>query len=131
MLGLADKEFTLDVRAARLARANLVDADLSFASAGGVDFRLANLRRAKLHFTQLDNANFAGADLSDADFSGASLQSANLSGCNLQGTIFSDADLRDADLSGSSGLTKSAILAAKGDTLTVLPLGIDRPAHWK
>jgi uncharacterized protein YjbI with pentapeptide repeats len=131
-LGLADadKEFTLDVRAATLARASLVDADLSFAKAAGVDFRLANLKRAKLRSTQLENANFSGADLTDADFSGANLKKATLKECNLSGTIFADADLSGADLSGSTGLTFEAIQSAKGNNQTVLPTGIEKPLHW-
>lgn len=130
-MGLARKEFTLNVRAARLARANLERADLSYAKADGVDFRLANLRDAKLHFTQLEKANLSGANLANADFSGANLRDAVLKGCDLDGAVLDNADVRGTDFSGSTGLSDEAIRSAKGDSRTVLPVGIARPSQWE
>ncbi len=83
-------------RRARLAGADLRDADLwgvrlEYADLGGADLREAVLYRADLQ----------GADLSRADLSGADLRRADLSGADLSGTTLTDADLRGADLRGA------------------------------
>jgi uncharacterized protein YjbI with pentapeptide repeats len=82
-------------------------------------------------------ANLSGADLREADLSGADLLAANLSG----------ADLREADLSGATlvggglpglpliqqrvfGLTQQQLEATKGDAMTQLPNGLQRPSAW-
>ena len=65
-------------------KANLREADLSWADLSGADLR---------------EANFRGADLSWADLSGADLSWADLSGANFRG-----ADLSGADLSGAKEL---------------------------
>ena len=62
-------------------RANLRDANLSWANLDGANLSWSNLDGANLSWANLDGANLSGADLSYA----------NLSGSNL-----SNADLRDA-----------------------------------
>ena len=78
-------------------RANLHDADLSYAN-----LRCANLRGADLWYADLHDANLTGADLSDAYLSGADLRDAHLRGANLRGANLTNADLRYADLSGAN-----------------------------
>jgi len=85
--------------------ADLVGADLR-----GEDLRAANLRGA-----YLIAANLSDADLREADLIGAD---------------FRDADLRGANLAGALFLTQVQLNAAKGDTRTVLPSGLERPGHW-
>ncbi|MEJ8305696.1 pentapeptide repeat-containing protein [Saccharibacillus sacchari] len=85
--------------------ADLVGADLR-----GEDLRAANLRGA-----YLIAANLSGADLREADLIGAD---------------FRDTDLRGANLAGALFLTQVQLNAAKGDTHTILPPGLERPGHW-
>jgi len=129
-VGSTQEVFTLNVKAARLSRANLEEADLSRAKASGVDFRKANLRGAKLHFTQLDNANLSGADLTDADFSHANLKGAKLESCRLTRTILDGANLSGANLANTEGLKLETLQKAVGDHTTVLPEGMPIPDHW-
>ena len=77
------KEYPDDLTAAKLARADLTD---------------ANLRGADLTAANLTAANLARADLADADLSRAKLAAANLAEANLRGADLSRADLSDADL---------------------------------
>jgi uncharacterized protein YjbI with pentapeptide repeats len=108
---------TLLLRAGELARAqvpgrrrNHRGADLIGAELSGADLRGASLRGALLVA-----ADLSGADLRDADLIGADLRDANLSGADLTGALF---------------LTQAQLNAARGDTTTVLPAALSRPAHW-
>jgi uncharacterized protein YjbI with pentapeptide repeats len=56
---------------------------------------------------------------------GAILREAKLERANLAG-----AHLESADLTGAVGLTQEQLDSAFGDILTVLPKGLERPAHW-
>ena len=49
---------------------------------------------------------------------------------DLTGADLRDADVRGADLGSVLFLTRSQVAAARGDGTTVLPLSVDRPAHW-
>ena len=64
-------------------RANLRDADLSYAD---------------LSYADLHDADLSYADLHDADLSSADLRDANLRGANLRDADLRDANLRSADL---------------------------------
>lgn len=82
-----------------------------------------------------------GADLSAADLRGACLRgstliAADLSGARLSRTDLLGVDLRDADLAGADlteaiYLTQVQVSGARGDAATTLPVGFDRPAHWR
>ncbi|WP_246213135.1 pentapeptide repeat-containing protein [Aminipila butyrica] len=79
--------------------------------------------------------NFKHANLNHKDFSMALLIAADLEGCSLQGTNFLGADMRDTnikntDLSTSIFLTQMQINGARGNSKTILPAGISRPASW-
>ena len=71
-------------------RANLSDADLSYANLsyanlGGADLSYANLSGANLSYANLRYANLRGANLREADLSYANLSGANLRGADLGG----------------------------------------------
>lgn len=66
-------------------RANLCEADLSYANLGGADLRNANLRNANLSDADLRYANLRGADLYGADLRNANLRNADLRNANLRG----------------------------------------------
>ena len=78
------------------ARADLTDANLTYA-----DLRDADLSGADLRGADLRDADLRGADLSGADLSGADLSCADLRGADLRDANLSGADLRDANLSGA------------------------------
>ncbi|QIQ01703.1 pentapeptide repeat-containing protein [Streptomyces liangshanensis] len=83
----------------------------------------------------LFGANLKGADLRGADLRGAYLIAADLRGADLRladliGADLRDADLHGADLTGCVFLTQSQVNAAKGDSATVVPPALARPAHW-
>jgi Pentapeptide repeats (8 copies) len=81
----------------------------------GRDLAGADLRRADLSTAYLLGASLRDSDLRTADFLGADLRGADLSGADLTGALY---------------LTRTQIGGARGDTRTLLPAGLDRPAHW-
>lgn len=91
----------------------------------GRDLRGADLVGARMRGARLRGARLRGALLIAADLRGADLRTADLLGADLR-----DTDLRGADLSGCLFLTQPQLEAARGDTATVLPSRLSRPAHW-
>jgi hypothetical protein len=91
----------------------------------GPDHRGADLMGARLRGAALDRASLRGAYLIAADLRGASLRGADLIGADLR-----DADLSGADLTGAMFITQGQLNAARGDSLTLLPERLARPAHW-
>ena len=81
----------------------------------GKDLRGADLRGANLRGAYLIGATLSGADLRLADLIGADLRAADLSGADLTGSLF---------------LTPSQLGSARGDTATLVPAPLSRPAHW-
>ena len=104
--------------------------------------RASELVRAQLPGQKLDyhGADLIGARLADADLKGASLRGARLIGADLRradltladltGADLRGADLRGADLTSCLFLTQAQLDAAEGDTGTMLPPSLIRPAHW-
>lgn len=86
----------------------------------GADLVGKRLARADLRGASLRGALLVGTDLRDAD-----LRSADLVGADLRGT-----DLRGADLTDALFLTQAQVNAARGDTTTRLPDGLEPPGHW-
>jgi uncharacterized protein YjbI with pentapeptide repeats len=89
----------LQMRAARLAQADLSGQDLKWANLAQADLRQANLSGADLL-----GADLGGADLSEANLDAAVLRGADLSGAKLRQAVLTRADLhwavmRNADLS--------------------------------
>ncbi|WP_420368623.1 pentapeptide repeat-containing protein [Curtobacterium sp. L1-20] len=86
-------------------------------------------------------ADLVGADLRGADLRGrtlrgslaiaADLRGAVLDRCDMLGVDLRDADLRGADLRGAVYLTQMQVNAARGDDGTLLPVGFQRPGHWR
>ncbi|MFJ6696215.1 pentapeptide repeat-containing protein [Streptomyces sp. NPDC091272] len=92
-------------------------------------------RRTDLRGADLMGARRAGADLRGVNLRGAYLIAADLSGADLRGADvigadFRDADVRGADLGSALFLTQTQVNAARGDSRTALPAGLERPAHW-
>ena len=125
---------------AKLSVANLDGADLSTAHLPGTDLTEAHLLDAKLSYANLEHADLTGAKLFRANLAGTSLFQANLSHTMLTAANFQDADLLEADLRGANlggadlararHLTQQQIDDAKGNEGTILPRGLQRPAHW-
>lgn len=85
--------------------------------------------------TDLTGAALAEADLRGITLRGstaiaADLRNANLGQCDLLGVDLRDADLGGADLSTAIYLTQMQVNSARGDALTTLPAGFQRPSHW-
>ncbi len=118
----------LDVSAHRAEVNDLLLAVSELARAGvphpknhrGHDLIGADLRGADLRGASLRGAHLIGADLRDAD-----LRMADVIGADLRG-----ADVRGADLTGAIYLIQSQLDAAKGDSSTIVPSSLTRPAHW-
>ena len=96
-----DSDGRADLREANLSWADLRNADLREANLSWADLRNADLREANLSWANLSWANLRNADLSDADLRGADLRNADLSDADLRGADLRNADLRDAGLSGA------------------------------
>ncbi len=100
--------------------------DLSGADLEGADLALADLSRAVLRGANLMLANLRGADLRAADLSGVNFIGARLMGADLAG-----ANLSGANLSTAEDLIWEEMEETAGDDRTILPDGVDRPAHWR
>jgi len=150
----AAKDYRIDLQDTHLAGAEMDDAplakaDLARAILKGARLERADLQGAGLMRANLQEARLEGANLQEAGLMRANLQEARLEGANLQeagleGATLKSADLRDADFAASSlrsadytetqHLTQGAINAAfgvrEGYGRTLLPEGLDHPAHW-
>jgi uncharacterized protein YjbI with pentapeptide repeats len=89
------------------------------------DHRGADLIGRRLAGADLRGASLRGALLVGADLTRADLRGADLIGADLRGT-----DLSGADLAGALFLTQAQVNAARGDTTTRLPDGLEHPEHW-
>ena len=107
-----------------LDRANLRNADLSYAYLTGANLRGANLRGAYLRDANLRGADLAGAYLRDANLRGANLLGADLGGADLGGADLWGANLWGANLRGAD-LAGANLRGAhwKGLQITGLPSG--------
>jgi hypothetical protein len=99
-------DLELDLRRAKLWRADLqgVDlpgADLQGADLEGADLQGANLPDANLQGANLREANLQGAYLGAANLKGADLREAQLQGTRLDGASLREGYLRWADLQGA------------------------------
>jgi uncharacterized protein YjbI with pentapeptide repeats len=110
------------LRGARLTGAILIGAKLLRADLTDADLSQASLNQAELHDAHLDGAKL-GADLTNAEFQRAHLTGADFNGARLIGTIFAYADLQGANLT-SQYLTDAGFLGANltGANLTAANL---------
>jgi hypothetical protein len=91
------------LRAAKLAEADLSGQDLQWANLSQADLRQANLSGADLlgadlSWADLEQANLAAAVLRGADLSGAKVRKAVLTNADLHWAVLHNADLSQADL---------------------------------
>ena len=124
-----------DLAGAHLERAGLAGAHFDRAVLTDAHLEGAFLRGAHLEGAVLDGAHLEGAVLIEAHLEGAVLIKAHLEGAVLikakfEGAILSGAHLERAGLTHTEGLTQEQLDSAFGDTATVLPEGLTRPAHW-
>jgi Pentapeptide repeats (8 copies) len=96
----------------------------------GPDHRGPDHRGADLAGRDLSGAELSRADLSTASLLGASLRGARLRAADFLGADLRGADLRGADLTDALYLTRTQVGGTRGDARTILPAGLDRPAHW-
>ena len=141
-----------DLFKAKLRWADLRKADLFGAVLRAADLREAVLRAAVLREADLRRADLIGADLREADLRAAVLRAADLREADLIGADLIEADLRAADvrttvysavstndggtaeytnLTTNIGLDQSQLDSMIGDSGTILPDHLTRPAHWK
>jgi uncharacterized protein YjbI with pentapeptide repeats len=122
-----------------LNKANLQRADLRFASLQGAYLDEANLQEADLSNAklqgiplgdELQKTHLNKANLQGANFIGASLDNANLQGSNFSKAKLERARLFRADLQGAINLKQQQIEQALGNSTTVLPDDVEKPAHW-
>ena len=80
-------------------------------------------------------SDYFGADLRKINMKGKDLRgacqiAANMSGIDLNAADMRDANIKGANLTNSMFLTQAQVNSAKGDSLTKLPVMINRPSHW-
>jgi hypothetical protein len=107
-------------QASELARAGIAGPDLA-----GPELAGADLSGGRLAGRDLRGANLRGALLLGADLRGADLRLVDLTGADLRGC-----DVRGTDLREVLFLTRLQVGAARGDRSTLLPTGLQPPAHW-
>ena len=124
-----DKEVeygTIELHDTDLRGADLEGAHLEAADLAGADLRVASLAGAHLQHAIVEDADLRGANLMGAD-----LRNVYFMDTHLQDAVLNEADLRAADLSRATGLTQEEQLDnALGDSDTVIPHGLQRPALW-
>lgn len=134
-----------DLRGADLQEAKLQWAELLWANLRGANLQWADLQGAELWRASLQGAGLRGANLRGAELWRANLQGADLRGANLQEAKLQEANARSVwpagadkqleppiaqtDLRGS-GLTQNQLDAMIGDSATLIPDDLHRPAHW-
>jgi uncharacterized protein YjbI with pentapeptide repeats len=117
-----------NMRGAFCAGANFADARLTKADLIG-----ATLSGAWFCGAKIDDADFTNADLSHADFDNGPGERGNAdlrSGVSFKGVDLTGAALFGALLATARDLSQEQIDAANGDESTILPEGLQRPAHW-
>jgi hypothetical protein len=134
------KFIAANVERATLKRANLEEAIMHKAILQRANLEEAKLQGADLDMTDLQEADLWSTNLQSARLRAANLQRAKLPSSNLQGAFLSDVDwqgvalpgvnLRGADLRRAKNLESQEIAQAFGDSMTVLPENVARPAHW-
>jgi uncharacterized protein YjbI with pentapeptide repeats len=135
-----------NLEGAKLDIANLEEAKLRKTNLQRANFSCSILRRTDFNKAKLQEANLSGADLRKADLTEANLERAYLYGANLQEASLmraegQRADLRrvylqgtnlsGADFSRAKNLKLDQLKLASGNSTTVLPDDVERPAHWK
>jgi len=116
----------LDVEEHRAAVVPLLRAASELARGGsGPDLAGADLAGRRLAGHELRGANLRGSLLLGADLRGADLRLADLTGADLRAC-----DVRGTDLREVLFLTRLQVGSARGDHTTLLPTGLERPAHW-
>jgi uncharacterized protein YjbI with pentapeptide repeats/DNA-binding Xre family transcriptional regulator len=122
-----------------LNKANLQRADLRFASLQGAYLDEANLQEADLSDAKLQGiplgdklqrTHLNKANLQETNFIGAILEDANLQKANFSKAKLERARLFRADLQGAINLKQQQIEQALGNSTTVLPDDVEKPAHW-
>ncbi|MCK9896752.1 pentapeptide repeat-containing protein [Frankia sp. AgB32] len=90
----------------------------------------AGVLAADLVGARLAGADLRGADLAGRLLLGADLRRADLRAADLRGADLRGAELGGADLRGALFVTQPQLDSARGDTATILPAALVRPAHW-
>ena len=109
-------------------------------NSGPINLSSTRLRHASLRFATLTGADLSAADLWDADLSDARLDRVNLAGADLSEALLDRADFASTKLAGANlssasllearNLTQAQIDEAMGNSSTVLPAHLARPAAW-
>jgi hypothetical protein len=95
-----------------------------------LDLSNTDIRGAKLEEANLQKAILFRANLQNVSLYKADLQEASLYQANFLGAILDDAKLHGAKLRQVQNLQQEQIETALGDSATVLPDNMERPAHW-
>lgn len=140
-----------------LLRASFENAPMRLADLSHSDLSAADLRHADLEGADLTGCIFLGrADLRNADLRQATFTRAVFSGKHPRGFRFGgkfsggalldnanvttlralrflppdEQEVAPTDLSGVAALTQEQLNSMRGDSGTILPEGLTRPAHW-
>ncbi len=130
----------VNLQGTNLNEANLQGTELYVAQLQGAFLHKTQLQRARLNYANLQGAYLTEVYLQSADLTEVNLREADLTGANLQGAILQKADLYEADfheaklqgayLYGATNLKLQQIQFTYGDSATVLPANVEKPAHW-
>jgi hypothetical protein len=107
------------------------DLPAAFKAAGHDPKERLPLIGADLRGAALQRANLLGADLRVAVLQRADLQGADVSTIVYSRMTTNDSSIREyTDLSTVRSLEQTQLDAMRGDSGTILPEGLTRPAHW-
>jgi len=129
-----------NLRGIHLNKANLKGADLSGVNLSESHLQEANLEGVKLATQKSINClvkpfnpyqiKFTEVNMEGVVLRGANLKGVNLCEANLRRANLSGANLKGANFSRAKNLNLGQLSLACGDSMTVLPNTVERPAHW-
>jgi len=109
---------------------DLADVDIreAFDRAG----QLTRVGRIPLERANLTEADLGGADLTGAILIRADLEGADLTGANVESVLSTviQGKTNFTDLSPTASLTQDQLDSMQGDSGTIIPDHLTRPAHW-
>ncbi|MGH1454669.1 MAG: pentapeptide repeat-containing protein [Paracoccaceae bacterium] len=115
-----------------------------FANCHFLSASLGSCEAEECSFTnaRISGSYFGGSNFAKASFSGARIRGTDFSGSNFDQADFTDADVRSdlaegrldkilsVDFMRSQNLTQTQLGSMLGDSATIIPDHLSRPAHW-
>jgi len=115
-----------NIEDANFQKSEISRADFSDSTLKNIDFSKAELPRVKFENASLTNVMFQNTNLARANFSNIKLDGS----IDLSGAFLFQTKIAGLDLSNAKGMQQWQIDMACGDSETLIPAGLTKPANW-